>query len=162
MSFLPLFYSPFPLSLSSFIPHIPLSCHSFCHFFPPSLLPSLPPSVFLLPSILLEPGSQYVAQLHGTVPATICEHSTAHKSRRAARIDPSSKPTACCGVADAARPCMYVCPLISATSHIGITKERIQQIHRNIRIVLKFADFSKDASFKSYGIICLPQAVPAS
>ena len=50
---------------------------------------------------------------------------------------------------------MYVCPLISAPSHIGITKERYQRIHRNTGIVLKFADFPKNASFKSYGVICL-------
>ena len=48
----------------------------------------------------LKPGSQYVAQLRGAARgaalATICEHSTAHESRRAAprraaRIDPSSR-----------------------------------------------------------------------
>ena len=51
--------------------------------------------------------------------------------------------------------CMYVCvcPLISSTSHIGITKERYQRIHRNTGIVLNFSDFPKNASFKSYGVI---------
>ena len=58
--------------------------------------------------------------------------------------------------------CVYVCPLIPATSHIGITKERYQQILRNTGIVLNFTDFPKNASFKSYGIICLPRAAPAS
>ena len=58
--------------------------------------------------------------------------------------------------------CMYVCPLISAASHIGITKERYQQIHRNTGIVFNFADFLKNASFKSYGIICLPRVGSAS
>ena len=57
---------------------------------------------------------------------------------------------------------MCVCPLIPAVSHIGITKERYQQILRNTGIVLKFADFPKNASFKSYGVICLPRAAPAS
>ena len=57
---------------------------------------------------------------------------------------------------------MYVCPLIPATSHIGITKERYQQILRNTGIVLNFADFPKNASFKSYDVICLPRAAPAS
>ena len=53
--------------------------------------------------------------------------------------------------------CMtYVCPLIPAASHTGITKERYQRILRNAGIVLNFADFPKNASFKSYGIICLP------
>ena len=52
--------------------------------------------------------------------------------------------------------CVYVCPLIPAASHIGITKERYQRILRNTRIVLNFADFPKNASFKSYGVICLP------
>ena len=58
---------------------------------------------------------------------------------------------------------MYVCvSLISAASHIGITKQRYQRIHSNTAIVLNFADFPKNASFKSYGVICLPRAAPAS
>ena len=52
--------------------------------------------------------------------------------------------------------CMCVCPLIPAASHIGI------RILRNTGIVLNFADFPKNASFKSYGVICLPRAAPAS
>ena len=58
--------------------------------------------------------------------------------------------------------CMYVWPLITAASHIGITKQRYQRVHSNTAIVLNFADFPKNASFKSYGVICLPQAAPAS
>ena len=58
--------------------------------------------------------------------------------------------------------CMCVCPLIPAASHIGITKERYQRILCNTGIVLNFADFPKNASFKSYGVICLPRAAPAS
>ena len=59
--------------------------------------------------------------------------------------------------------CVYVCPLLPAASHIGITKERYQRILRNTGIVLIFfADFPKNASFKSYGVICLPRAAPAS
>ena len=58
--------------------------------------------------------------------------------------------------------CVYVCPLIPATSHIGITKERYQWILRNTGNVLNFADFPKNASFKSYGVIYLPRAAPAS
>ena len=58
--------------------------------------------------------------------------------------------------------CVYVCPLVSAASHIGITKQRYQRIHRNTGIDLNFADFPKNASFKSYGVICLPRAAPAS
>ena len=59
--------------------------------------------------------------------------------------------------------CMYVCvcPLITAASHIGITKQRYQRVHSNTAIVLNFADFPKNASFKSYGVICLPRAAPA-
>ena len=57
---------------------------------------------------------------------------------------------------------VYVCPLIPAASHIGITKERYQRILRNTGIVLNFADFPKNASFKSNGVICLPRAAPAS
>ena len=41
--------------------------------------------------------------------------------------------------------CVYVCPLIPAASHIGITKERYQRILRNTGIVLNFADFPKNA-----------------
>ena len=58
--------------------------------------------------------------------------------------------------------CVCVCPLIPAASHIGITKKRYQRILRNTGIVLNFADFPKNASFKSYGVICLPRAAPAS
>ena len=58
--------------------------------------------------------------------------------------------------------CVCVCPLISASSHIGITQQRYQRVHSNTRIVLNFADFPKNASFKSYGVICLPRAAPAS
>ena len=58
--------------------------------------------------------------------------------------------------------CMCVCPLIPAASHIGITNERYQRILRNTGIVLNFANFPKNASFKSYGVICLPRAAPAS
>ena len=50
--------------------------------------------------------------------------------------------------------CMYVWPLITAASHIGITKQRNQRVHSNTAIVLNFADFPKNASFKSYGVIC--------
>ena len=56
---------------------------------------------------------------------------------------------------------MCVCPLITAASHIGITKQGYQRIHRNTGIVLNVADFPKNASFKSYGVICLPRADPA-
>ena len=58
--------------------------------------------------------------------------------------------------------CVYGCPLVPAASHIGITKERYQRILRNTGIVLNFANFPKNASFKSYGVICLPRAAPAS
>ena len=54
--------------------------------------------------------------------------------------------------------CMCVCPLISAASHIGITKERYQRVHSNTGIVLNFADFPKYTSFKSYGVICVPSS----
>ena len=36
--------------------------------------------------------------------------------------------------------CMYVSTLFAA-SHIEITKERYQQIHRNTRFIFNFADF---------------------
>ena len=42
--------------------------------------------------------------------------------------------------------CMYVSrPLISAASHIGITKERYQRVHSNTGIVFNIADFPKNA-----------------
>ena len=56
--------------------------------------------------------------------------------------------------------CMYVCPLISAASHIGITQQGYQRVHSNTAIVFNFANFPKNASFKRYGVICLPQAAP--
>ena len=52
--------------------------------------------------------------------------------------------------------------LITAASHIGIIKQRYQRVHSNTAIVFNFADFPKNASFKSYGVICLPRAAPAS
>ena len=59
--------------------------------------------------------------------------------------------------------CMCVCVTThTAASHIGITKQRYQRVHSNTAIVLNFADFPKNASFKSYGVICLPRAAPAS
>ena len=44
--------------------------------------------------------------------------------------------------------CMYVCVHSNLLPHIGITKERYQRIHRNIRTVLNFADFPKMLSSK--------------
>ena len=59
--------------------------------------------------------------------------------------------------------CVYVCPLIPAALHIGITKERLPTDSALYRDRFKFvADFPKNASFKSYGVICLPRAAPAS
>ena len=58
--------------------------------------------------------------------------------------------------------CVYMCPPISVTSHIRITKKIYQRVYNNTRIVLNIAEFSKIASFKGYGVICLPQAAPAS
>ena len=58
--------------------------------------------------------------------------------------------------------CVCVWPLITAASHIGITKQRYQRVHSNTAIVFNFADFPKNASFKSYGVICLPRAASAS
>ena len=58
--------------------------------------------------------------------------------------------------------CVCVCPLVTAASHIGITKQKYQRVHSNTAIVLNFSDFPKNAPFKSYGGICIPRAVPAS
>ena len=54
------------------------------------------------------------------------------------------------------------CPLQSAASHIGIIKKKYQQIHCNTGFFLDFADFLKNASFRTYGIICLTQVAPES
>ena len=41
------------------------------------------------------------------------------------------------------RACVRVCvrPLITAASHIGITKQRYQRVHSNTAIILNFDDF---------------------
>ena len=96
--------------------------------------------------------------------STFCPHYTIHSVGHSSAISyqPSARMRSegycSCPV------CMYVCvcPLIPAASHIGITKERYQRILRNTGIVLNFADFPKNASFKSYGVICLSRAAPAS
>ena len=63
----------------------------------------------------------------------------------------------------AQRSCLVcVCPLITAASHIRITKQGYQRINRNTGMFFNFADFPKNASFKSYGVICLPRAAPVS
>ena len=68
----------------------------------------------------------------------------------------------CACVRACVRACVCVCPLISAASLIGITQQRYQRVHSNTAFVLNFADFPKNASFKSYGVICLPRIAPAS
>ena len=80
-------------------------------------------------------------------------------SEHACKINPRR---ACAARVTVVVLCVCVCPLIPAASHIGITKERYQRILRNTGIVLNVADFPKNASFKSYGVICLPRAAPAS
>ena len=67
--------------------------------------------------------------------------------------------------------CVYVCMCVcvcvcvttlTAASHIVITQQRYLRVHSNTAIVLNFADFPKNPSFKSYGVICLPRVAPAS
>ena len=64
--------------------------------------------------------------------------------------------------------CVYVCMCVCVCvhsylpPHTGITKERYQRVHSDTGIILNFADFPKNASFKGYGVICLPRATPAS
>ena len=60
--------------------------------------------------------------------------------------------------------CMCVCVSthICRLTHWNHTTERYQRVHSNTAIVLNFADFLKNASFKCYGVICLPRVAPAS
>ena len=64
--------------------------------------------------------------------------------------------------------CVYVCMCVCVCVHSYLpphtleSQERYQRILRNTGIVLNCADFPKNASFKSYGVICLPRAAPAS
>ena len=58
--------------------------------------------------------------------------------------------------------CVYVCMYVCVYVCMCVTKERYQRILRNTGIVLNFADFPKNASFKSYSVICLPRAAPSS
>ena len=54
-------------------------------------------------------------------------------------------------------PCVYVDVCVSThichLTHIGITKERYQWINYNTGIILNFASFHKNISFKVYGMI---------
>ena len=63
--------------------------------------------------------------------------------------------------------CMCVCMCVCVTTHnCRLThwnhKKRYQRVQSNTAIVSNVADFPKNASFKSYGVICLPRAAPAS
>ena len=52
---------------------------------------------------------------------------------------------------------MYVCMCV----HSNLPPHTLE-LQNNTGIVLNFADFPKNASFKSYGVICLPRAGSAS
>ena len=56
--------------------------------------------------------------------------------------------------------CVYVC-VSTHTCRLTHWNHK-REILRNTGIVLNFADFPKKFSFKSYGVICLPRAAPAS
>ena len=59
--------------------------------------------------------------------------------------------------------CMCVCVHSYLLPHtLESHNKRYQWVHSNTAIVLNFANFPKNASFKSYGVICLPRAPPAS
>ena len=65
--------------------------------------------------------------------------------------------------------CMYVCVCVYVcvnTHNCRLThwnhKTEIPTCSQQYSDVLNFADFPKNASFKSYGVICLPRAAPAS
>ena len=61
--------------------------------------------------------------------------------------------------------CMYVCVCIRSNLPPHILepkKEGYQRLHRKTGTILKCKYFAKNASFKSYGVICSPRAAPAS
>ena len=66
--------------------------------------------------------------------------------------------------------CMYVCTYICMCVHSYLPPHTLESQKRDTNksiaiqggIVLNFANFTKNALFKSYGMICLPRAAPAS
>ena len=64
--------------------------------------------------------------------------------------------------------CMYVCVYVCVTTHYNCRlthwnhKTEIPTCSQQYSDRFKFSDFPKNASFKSYGVICLPRAAPAS
>ena len=65
--------------------------------------------------------------------------------------------------------CMYVCMCVCVCVHSYLpphtleSQKKIQTNSAQYRDRFKFfANFPKNASFKSYGVICLPRAAPAS
>ena len=62
--------------------------------------------------------------------------------------------------------CMYVCMCSNLPTHTLESQERdiilYQRIYCNTGTISNFADFPKNASFKSYGVICSSQAALAS
>ena len=58
--------------------------------------------------------------------------------------------------------CVCVCVRSNLSPHTLELQKRHQRIHRNTGIILNFADFAKNASFKSYGVISTPPAAPVS
>ena len=61
----------------------------------------------------------------------------------------------------AARVTVVGCALICCLTHWNHKRE-IPTDSSHTRTVLNFADFAKNASFESYGVICSPRAAPAS
>ena len=59
---------------------------------------------------------------------------------------------------------VYVCMCVRSNlpPHTLESQTRYQRIHRNTGTILYFANFAKNGSFKSYGVICSPRAAPAS
>ena len=63
--------------------------------------------------------------------------------------------------------CVCVCVYVCVTTHnCRLThwnhKTEIPTCSQQYSDHFNFADFLKNASFKSYGVICLPRAAPAS
>ena len=59
-------------------------------------------------------------------------------------------------------PCVCICVRSNLPPHTLESQKRDSNGFIAIQELIKKGDFYKNVSFKSYGVICLPQAAPAS